>query len=165
MGDQATSRDLHTVHRNLPTNPPTQGRLLGMSSSLQSPFRPSSGYGVPKAPPISNGYGVPKAPAISSGYGVPQAPAIGSGYGVPQGPALTSGYRGPAPSSSFSIPQVSNQNNINSFTSPDSYQAQKRPNRESAEVGWTLRDFTVLYLLFTDVRGVLLYPAVSLSQQ
>ena len=153
MGDQATSRDLPTVHQNLPTNPPTQGRLLGMSSSLQSPFRPSSGYGVPKAPPISSGYGVPKAPAISSGYG------------VPQGPALTSGYRGPAPSSSFSIPQVSNQNNINSFTSPDSYQAQKRPNRESAEVGWTLRDFTVLYLLFTDVRGVLLYPAVSLSQQ
>ena len=91
-----------------------------MSSSYNSlsTLRPSSGYGVPNAPPISSGYGVPKAPPITSGYGVPKAPA------------LSSGYRGPAPASSFSTPQDS----LNSFTSPDSYQAQNRPGRESVQV-------------------------------
>ena len=103
-----------------------------MSSSYNSlgTLRPSSGYGVPKAPPISSGYGVPKAPPISSGYGVPKAPPISSGYGVPKAPAVSSGYRGPAPASSFSTPQDS----LNSFTSPDSYQAQNRPGRESVQV-------------------------------
>lgn len=41
--------------------------------------RPSAGYGVPQARPVSSGYGAPQRP--QSGYGVPQGPALASGYG------------------------------------------------------------------------------------
>ena len=85
------------------------------------PRPPSSSYGVPQAPPV--GYGVPKAPPV--------------GYGVPQAPAISSGYKAPA-STAFVTPQTSNSNNLNSFTSPDSYQAQNRPNRDSLRVRITL---------------------------
>ena len=44
--------------------------------------RPSSGYGVPQARPISNGYGAPQRP--QAGYGAPQAPVVSGGYRAPQ---------------------------------------------------------------------------------
>ena len=68
---------------------------------------------------------------------MPKAPPVG--YGVPQAPAISSGYKAPA-STAFVTPQTSsnNNNNLNSFTSPDSYQAQNRPNRDSLRVRITL---------------------------
>ena len=49
-----------------------------------------------------------------------------------QAPAISSNYKAPS-AASFVTPQ-SNNNNLNGFTSQDSYRAQNRPNRDNLRV-------------------------------
>ena len=91
--------------------------LFGLKGKSK-PKNPSSGYGPPRAPPVSPSYGVPAAPPINSGYTVPSYGGSSTGVTVPQGPPRPS-YSGGGGSSASSSSQYGPSNAIRMLPSPN----------------------------------------------